>query len=114
MSEQKCDVCNSGLVFRWTDTHGVGVCCTCGAPYTIYHYDPETKERLEKPPELALNATGKALAERYWLECKAMVFPASFDMGFIGGRERSYSGASQADERAFYEWVQKQPEAQPA
>lgn len=107
---QKCDVCASGLVFRWTDSHGVGICCNCGAPYTIYHYDEQTKERLEKPPALALNEVGKTLALRYWQEKKRMVFPASFDMGFMGG-STSYSGATRSDEAAFHDWLEQQAES---
>lgn len=35
----ECALCNSRLSFRWTDTHGVGVCTKCGL-YRIYHYAP--------------------------------------------------------------------------
>lgn len=114
MNQQACDICGVGLVFRWTDTHGVGVCTHCGAPYTIYHYHPETKERLEKPPELALSESGKTLAARYWTERKAMVFPAAYDMGYSSRRDTTYSGATREDERSFHDWLRQQPESQDA
>lgn len=104
MSEQKCECCDSRLVFQWSDTHGVGVCTTCGLPYTLFHY--EDNKRVEKAPEMSLTAEGLAIAKRYWSEEKRRVFPAYFDMG-IGRNGVSYSGATQSDCRAFNDWYQK-------
>lgn len=109
-SRMQCEICDNDIVFRWSDTHGVGVCWKCSAPYTVYHYD-ENKKRLDKPPELALSEPGAALAKRYWSETGGKVFPGCFDVGFLGGRETTYSGASQSDVNQFNEWYRQQPEA---
>lgn len=101
---QKCDCCESVLSFQWSDTHGVGVCITCGLPYTVLHY--EDNKRVEKPPEMSLTSEGLQIAKRYWGEKQRRVFPAYFDMG-IGRNGRSYSGASESDCRAFSDWYQE-------
>lgn len=114
LERQKCVVCSDDLAFRWTDTHGVGVCCKCGTPYTLYHYDEETKQRLDKPPEPALKESGIEIARRYWSERKRMVFPACFDMGILHSRECSYSGATSEDIQLFGDWyaAQSSPDAE--
>ncbi len=98
----KCECCEQNLSFRWSDTHGVGVCIACGMPYTIIHYD-ENKNRVDKSPEVALSAEGVDIAKRYWAETHRRVYPACYDMGFLGGRD-SYSGATRGDVDAFNEW----------
>jgi hypothetical protein len=104
MSErQKCECCGSDLTFQWSDTHGVGVCCHCGLPYTLYHY--ENDRRVEKAPSIALSDEGLQIAKRYWAEHKRRVFPACYDMG-IGRRGVSYSGATPGDCEAFGEWYE--------
>jgi hypothetical protein len=117
--EQKtCDCCGERLYFQWSDTHGVGVCITCGLPYRIYHYEkveggPE--QRVEKPPEVALKPSGVEIAKRYWNEKRRRVFPAYFDMGILGSRGgRSYSGATAGDIEAFAEWYEANIPAAPA
>ena len=108
----KCAVCEAELSFRWTDTHGVGVCTTCGAPYTIYHYDGD--KRLDKPPEIALKGSGVEIARRYWSECKRWAFPGCFDMGILRSRGgRTYSGATDEDMRLFDDWYKQNIPAQP-
>lgn len=107
-----CVTCAKPHGFQWTDTHGVGVCYHCGTPYTIFHYDPETKTRLDKEPTCALNELGLTLAQRYWAEKQRMVWPGSMDMGFCDGS--SYSGATREDESAFYDWLEQQPEVKAA
>jgi hypothetical protein len=102
-----CAVCDGSLAFHWTDTHGVGVCSHCGALYTVLHC--EGKERVNKPAECALSPEGVALAKR-WAEHKRMVYPGACDMGFLGGRNYTYSGATRDDIRAFEEWYVAQPE----
>lgn len=106
MSDQKCDCCGEGLVFQWSDTHGVGVCSTCGLPYTIYHYatKEEGGKRLDKPPSCALTENGIEIAKRYWSEKRRRVFPATYDMGILHGCECSYSGATVDDCVAFSAW----------
>lgn len=109
MEDQKCVVCETTLSFRWTDTHGVGVCGNCGCPYTILHYD-ENKQRVDKAPECALSEPGVATAKRYWGEKHRMVFPGVYDMGILPGRGTTYSGASMQDVNEFDEWYLQQPE----
>ncbi len=86
MSDQLCDCCGESLSFQWSDTHGVGVCCRCGLPYTIYHYEgPEGEtKRVDKPPAVALTAEGVEIAKRYWGETKRRVYPAVYDIGISG------------------------------
>ena len=108
MSEN-CEVCDNELSFQWSDTHGVGACFTCGTPYTIFHYD-DNKKRIDKPPEVALDKTGVDMAKRYWSECHRRVFPGCFDVGFLGGRSTTYSGATQEDITAFNDWYNVQLE----
>lgn len=103
-----CLVCAKPHSFRWTDTHGVGACYSCGAPHTIFHYD-ENKERLDKAPAIALNEFGLLLAKRYWAETQRMVFPGQCDMG-VGRNGTTYSGATEDDISAFYDWLDVQPE----
>lgn len=103
---QHCLVCSSVLSFRWSDTHGVGVCSHCGMPYTIYHYEDD--KRVDKAPEPALTESGIEVAKRYWNEKKRRVFPACYDMGILNGRECSYSGATLDDCRIWGEWCSRE------
>ena len=100
----KCVVCDDELAFRWTDTHGVGVCCNCGMPYTIYHYD-ENKNSVDKPPEPAITEEGVELAKAYWEEKGWMVFPMAYDLGPTRGGEQSYSGATLYDLEKWNNWI---------
>lgn len=102
MSEQNCECCGDRLAFRWSDTHGVGVCYQCGLPYTVYHYEGDT--RVEKPPTVAVTPEGVEIAKRYWSEEHRRVFPAAYDMGILGSRGWSYSGATEDDCRKFADW----------
>lgn len=103
-----CETCESKeLYWRWTDTHGVAVCGTCGTPYRLYHY--ENDKRVEKPPSPMLNERGMAIAKQYWQETKRRVFPASYDMGMERGG-RTYSGATREDCAAFNQWAKQHPE----
>lgn len=101
-----CSVCDSELRFRWTDTHGVAVCIMCGAPYRILHYGEDNK-RVEKPPECQLLPEWVAIARRYYAETKRMVDPGGFDIGLLGGRTATYSGATQEDARAWNSWLEE-------
>lgn len=103
MSDRTCDVCGTGFSFRWTDTHGIGVCSQCGTPYRIYHY--ENNERVDKPPAPALNERGMEIAREYWNERKAMVFPACYD--FVPSYGETYSGATADQQRAFSDWYRE-------
>jgi hypothetical protein len=105
-----CECCNEPLRFRWSDTHGIGVCSNCGMPYTIYHYEGNVR-LTDKPPEIAIQPEGVALAKRYWAETHRRVFPAAFDMG-IGRGGRSYSGATAEDCEAFAAWMKVNDPAQ--
>lgn len=100
-----CKLCDNPLYFRWTDTHGIGVCANCGLPYAVYHYDKDNK-LVNKPPEVAIKESWIPLGQKYWNEFHRMVFPASYDMGILGNRDRSYSGATHADIQQFNEWLE--------
>lgn len=105
MTDIKCQCCDESLRFQWSDTHGVGVCVTCGLPYRLYHYEGEGEDRrrVDKAPEVAVTADGINIAKRYWGEEKRRVFPAAYDMG-LGRTGRSYSGATEDDCDAFAAW----------
>lgn len=100
----KCILCDHEMGFRWTDAHGVAVCITCGLPYRLYHYEGD--KRIEKPPSVAVTDEGVQLARAYWSEKKRMVLPGCFDMGFLGHRGTTYSGASREDCAAWDEWYE--------
>ena len=102
----ECQICGKELSFQWSDTHGVGVCISCGLPYTIFHYD-EHKVFVEKPPDVAIKAEWIEVGKRYWQETKRRVFPGSYDWGFFGHRDRTYSGATEDDYRSWNEWLEK-------
>ena len=110
VQRQRCAICDAELSFRWTDTHGVGACSACAAPYTVYHY--ESNVRMNKPPELALSESGVALAKRYWSERKRKVFPGAYDFTGVSSRRgnATYSGATEGDMNAFNRWMRSQPE----
>ena len=95
-----CTICEKKFVFRWTDTHGIAACMTCGAPYRIYHYDPETKKRIDKQPEMMLKYPH--VSKQYWKEHQRNVAPGAFN---IPGS--SYEVATQEDGEIFYEWWEK-------
>ena len=100
-----CAVCDAELRFRWTDTHGVAVCANCGAPHRILHYDGN--KRVEKPPECQLLPEWIAVSRRYFAETKRMVDPGGFDMGILGGRKATYSGATREDGEAWDTWLKE-------
>lgn len=81
-TEDRCQICDWVYSFRWTDTHGIGACTTCGAPYKIYHYegDGEGKKRVNKPPQLLILDQYIPLTKKYWDESKKNVAPGAFNM----------------------------------
>lgn len=108
-----CITCALPFSFRWTDSHGVGVCSQCGTPYAIYQYD-ENNQRIDAPPACCLHEAGQEIATRYWAEVRDWVFPAAFDMGFIGDRSSTYSGATREQIEKFHDWYDAQKDAPPA
>jgi len=98
-----CVVCGSEWYFRWTDTHGVGVCAVCGTPYRILHYDGG--KRVAKPPQCQLLPEWIPIAQRYHAETGGMVDPGGFDMGILGGRNATYSGATREDVVKWDTWL---------
>ena len=98
MNTQICAVCQHAYGFRWTDTHGIGACVHCGAPYRLYHY--ENDQRVERPPELMLAAWFVPFARRYWAEHHRNCDPGAYN--FPGS---SYEVATHADFAAFGDWV---------
>lgn len=113
----KCELCNEDFTFQWSDTHGVGVCVTCGLPYRIYHYegDGSDSKRVDKPPEVAIRDEAMPLARAYWAEKRRRVFPACYDMLGPSPRSggRTYSGATADDVREFDGFVEAHPELAP-
>ncbi len=105
-----CEICeteNPG--FRWTDTHGIGQCSRCGAPYRLYHYEGETF--VDKPPTCLVLEDFKPVLKQYWNETKRII-PGGYS--FPGGQEM----ASQEEHKQFYDWLEAhqlvtKPEAQP-
>ena len=110
-----CEICGEQLRFTWSDTHGVGVCINCGLPYTIFHYEGEGphRKRVDKPPSVAIKPEWVEIGRKYWTETHRRVFPASFDMGFLSGRDRTYSGASHDDCNKFNTWLDKHEDILP-
>ena len=101
-----CVVCKSELQFQWTDTHGVAICCICGAPYRILHYsNDDDKKRVNKPPECQLRPEWIIIAQRYYNETKNMVDPGGFDFGILSRHTGTYSGASEEDFKAWRTWL---------
>lgn len=78
-----CEICGEALHCRWTDTHGIGACLTCGAPYTLFHYEKVDGENrlLNKPPELAIKKEWLTLTRQCWKETKSNVAPGAFNFG---------------------------------
>ena len=97
---QKCLICENPLCFRWTDTHGVGACVRCGAPYTIYHYDND-KKRVEKPPEITIKDEWLPLIKKYWEENKRNCSPGSHN----SPRSRYEEVATKEDFEVFHNWM---------
>lgn len=95
----KCEICENRLSFRWTDSHGIGACTTCGAPYTIYHYD-DSGSREDKPPELLVRKEWVPLTKRYWQETNKNCAPGCFN--FPGS---SYEVATASDFDSFHNWM---------
>lgn len=95
-----CHICDKPLSFRWTDTHGVGACMTCGAPHRLYHY--EDGNRVEKPAEPLLAEPFAPLLRRYFTETGRNVDPGAFN--FPGS---SYEVATREDFETLKAWEQK-------
>lgn len=94
----KCETCDTEAPsFAWTDTHGIAQCCTCGTPYTVYHYN-EKNEREDKPPLSIVSDEYKPLLRQYWAEQKRRI-PSG--CSFPGGQEL----ANREDQEAFHAWM---------
>lgn len=95
---ENCRICEESFSFRWTDTHGIGACSRCGAPYRIYHYEDD--KRVEKPPELSFKAKWIPLIKRYWEENHRNCDPGAYN--FPGS---SYEVASKEDFEVYRDWM---------
>lgn len=112
MADTNCVICGAEPSYCWTDTHGVGVCWTCGLPYTIYHYEDD--ERVEKAPTIAVKEAWLPLAREYWQETHRRVFPGTYDMGTFRSRGgRTYSGATEDEMREFDDWMKARKDRWP-
>lgn len=102
---QKCLGCDNPITFRWTDTHGVAVCCDCGLPYVLYHYEGkgDERKRVEKAPECPIFPEWIEVGRRYHKETKKLMFPSEFS--FIGRGGRSYCGATEGDVLDWRSWI---------
>lgn len=113
MTSHICAVCDWPLSFRWSDTHGVGVCNRCGLPYRIYHY--ENDARVAKPPTIAVKEAWLPLAREYWQQNKKRVFPGIYDIGPLRSRAgRTYSGATEEEMGEFGTWIDARVDRWPA
>lgn len=99
-----CKICDTESGFCWTDTHGVGSCSRCGAPYQILHYD-ESSIRIEKPVELCIGEQWIPIILRYWNETKTPI-PSGYSM--LGSHAQGYEVASPEQTQQFHEWIDRQ------
>jgi hypothetical protein len=102
-----CVICENEAIYRWTDTHGIGACITCGAPYRLFHYD-ENNERVDKPVECLVLEDWRELVKRYWDEMRMNVAPGHFN---IPGS--SYEVATQEEVANLDEWMERNRESFP-
>lgn len=94
-----CLICDTHQpLFVWTDTHGVAQCSTCGTPYRILHYHPDTKLPLGQPPELLVKEPLVPYFREYWKE-QRLVMPGG--CSFPGGQEL----ATPLQAEAFTMWM---------
>jgi hypothetical protein len=99
MSEFKCLICDSiNPGFSWTDSHGVGQCFHCGAPYRIIHYD-DKKNRIEKPPEITFKEEYIPLIREYFSAHQSRI-PGGHS--FPGG----YELATSEESNKFNDWME--------
>lgn len=108
IEKPQCLVCGSSpIYFRWTDSHGIGVCTTCGLPHRVFHYEGEegNLRRVDKPPKTTITPGWVEVAKKYWEETKRRVFPGDHDMGLTRNQTATYSGATKEQNKAFWEWV---------
>ena len=79
---KKCLICDNDLYCSWTDTHGVGQCTSCGAPYRLYFY--EDNKRVEREPEILLKEKFIPWCKEYWEQFHK---PMGSGHSFPGGQE---------------------------
>ena len=94
-----CVICDEVLTFSWTDTHGVGQCVKCGAPYRIIHYD-ENRNRVERPPQFMLYDEFAPFLRRAFAETGAK-YPARWGFSFSD----SYDVATNEDASRMKAWL---------
>lgn len=100
-SLDKCAVCDTKHPgFRWTDTHGVGACLTCGTTYRIYRYGEDGK-RLAGPPAITLKPEWIDLHRRAFADLRHNVMPGAYNMP-----GSSYEVATRADADAVNAWFE--------
>lgn len=73
-----CIICENKLTYRWTDTHSIGACIVCGAPYEIYLC--KKGARINRGPETTLKAEWIPYLRRYWEEHKRNCCPGAFNI----------------------------------
>ena len=96
---EPCLICGEKSGWRWTDTHGVGACWKCGAPYQLYHYG-ENEQRVSKPPQLLIRTEWVPLIKRYWEQNHCNCDPGAYNIP--GSR---YEVATEDDYRIYNAWI---------
>ncbi len=104
--DQSCEGCGFPLSIQWSDTHGVGVCCRCALPYTVFHYEGEgdDRKRVDKPPSCPIFPEWIEVGKRYHAETGRKMFPGEFSF-LLNSRETTYCGATQNDMREWHDWL---------
>ena len=96
--EMKCVICDDSLSVTWTDTHGVGQCLRCGAPYRLYHY--EGNKRLDKPPLFVLDDEAVPEIRQFYADTNAKLSAVGMGLSLQGG----YDVAKRDDIEAWNTW----------
>lgn len=96
-----CAICEEELHCRWTDTHGVGACLRCGAPYRLLHYNQVGDQHVpvDAPPALVLKPEWVPLTKKYWQETKSNCDPGAFNFG-----GSSYEVATEEEFQRHHDW----------
>ena len=101
-----CAVCDAKAGYRWTDTHGVGACLNCGAPYQLFHYEKDANGESNRIPsepvwlsKCLIKPSWLAITRRYWREVGRNVNPGGFN--FPGS---TYEVATKEDFLSMNDW----------
>ncbi len=96
----ECVVCGNGLRTRWTDTHGIGACVTCGCVYSLFE-GKGSEKKIAEVPKTTIRDEWLPIIKRYWSEVGKNVSPGTYN--FPGS---SYEVASNDDFDSYYTWME--------